>query len=57
MEAADAPALPEFELLPEAPQQEGEGGQKPKKKRARRARAAAKTLLPEDHHYNVRMGS
>jgi hypothetical protein len=39
------PAPPEFELLPRG-----------KAKRAKRARPAAKTLLPEDHHYKVGHG-
>ena len=43
MEAANAPPAPEFELLPAR-----------KAGKARKARPAAKTLLPEDHHYNVR---
>ena len=44
--------MPEFDLLPSKRGKEGEG--KAKKGRARRAKAPAKTLLPEDHHYDVR---
>ena len=44
--------VPQFDLLPSKRSKDGEG--KAKKGRARRAKAAAKTLLPEDHHYNVR---
>ena len=45
--------MPEFDLLPSKRGKEGEG--KAKKGRARRAKAPAKTLLPEDHHYDVSM--
>ncbi|KAL4421403.1 hypothetical protein ABPG75_010694 [Micractinium tetrahymenae] len=44
MEAQEAQEAPVFELLPRRPQGEG---------RRRRAKPAAKTLLPEDHHYKV----
>jgi hypothetical protein len=40
-EAGAAAAAPTFDLLPR------------KGRRARRAKPAAKTLLPEDHHYKV----
>lgn len=49
-DAQDAEA-PQFDLLPSKRGKDGEG--KAKKGRARRAKAPAKTLLPEDHHYNV----
>lgn len=44
MEAQEAAEEPEFELL--ARRAAGEG-------RRRRAKPAAKTLLPEDHHYKA----
>ncbi|PRW32517.1 condensin complex subunit 2 [Chlorella sorokiniana] len=50
MEGQDA-EVPQFDLLPSKRGKDGEG--KAKKGRAKRGKAAAKTLLPEDHHYNV----
>lgn len=44
--------VPQFDLLPSKRGKDEKG--KAKKGRGRRAKATAKTLLPEDHHYNVR---